>query len=109
MKSYNIQIELDDFGTGYTSLQHLAYLPIDTLKIDRSYIKGIDNSQRKKALFKAIVDIAYTLDINVIAEGVEKREEAEYIHTFENLTIQGYLYAKPLPLCALTTFIDAPS
>jgi len=59
LKSYNIQIELDDFGTGYTSLQHLAYLPIDTLKIDRSYIEGIGYSQRKKALFKAMVELAY--------------------------------------------------
>ena len=98
IKSLDINIELDDFGTGYTSLQHLAYLPIDTLKIDKSFVSEIDKDVKKKALFKAIVDMSHALDINVIAEGVENSSENSVIKTFDSITVQGYFYSKPIPL-----------
>lgn len=101
LKDLGIMIELDDFGTGYTSLQHLAYLPIDTLKVDKSFVQDIDKDLKKKALFTAIADMAKALDINVIAEGVENNLEDEIIKGFESITVQGYLYAKPIPLDTL--------
>ena len=101
LKTLDIGIELDDFGTGYTSLQHLVQLPIDTLKVDRSFISGIDKDKKKKILFKAIVDMSHALNIDVIAEGVENALEDSIIKTFESITIQGYFYSKPIHLDAL--------
>ncbi len=101
LKALDIGIELDDFGTGYTSLQYLAYLPIDTLKIDRSFVSDIDKDLKKKALFKAIVDMSHALDINVVAEGVENVSEDSVIKTFESITSQGYFYSKPVHLSTL--------
>jgi len=98
LKALDIGIELDDFGTGYTSLQHLAYLPIDTLKIDKSFVSDIDKDVKKKALFKAIVDMSHALDINVIAEGIENSSESSIIKTFDSITAQGYFYAKSMQL-----------
>lgn len=98
IKSHNIGIELDDFGTGYTSLRHLAYLPIDTLKVDQSFVRDIDKDIKKKALFNAIVDMANTLNINIIAEGVENNLEDSTIKKFGSIIVQGYFYSKPIEL-----------
>jgi len=101
LKALDISIELDDFGTGYTSLQHLAHLPIDTLKVDKSFVSGIDKDVKKRALFKAIVDMSHALNINVIAEGVENSSEDKIIKTFDSITVQGYFYSKPMYLSTL--------
>ncbi len=95
LKSLNIKIELDDFGTGYTSLQHLANFPIDTLKIDKSFIKGVDLDTKKRALIRAIIDMSHALDIDVIAEGVESSSEDSVLQNLGSITVQGYLYSKP--------------
>ncbi|TET89799.1 MAG: GGDEF domain-containing protein [Sulfurovum sp.] len=96
LKALDIGIELDDFGTGYTSLQHLAYLPIDTLKVDKSFVSGIDKNAKKKALFKAIVDMSHALNIDVIVEGVENSSEDRIIKTFKPTKAQGYFYSRPI-------------
>ncbi len=101
LKSFDINIELDDFGTGYTSLQHLAYLPIDTLKIDKSFVYEIDKDVKKRALFKAIVEMSQALNINIIAEGIENSSENNIIKTFDSIIVQGYFYAKPMTLDSL--------
>lgn len=98
LKALNIDIEIDDFGTGYTSLQHLAYLPIDSLKVDKSFISGIDKDEKKQTLFKAIVDMSHALNINVIAEGVENELENNLIKNFNEITVQGYFYSDPIHL-----------
>lgn len=96
LRRMNIGIEIDDFGTGYTSLKYLTDLPVDTLKVDRSFIREIDSNFKKKALFKAIVDMAGALGIGVIAEGVEKAAEHAVIQQFDSMKVQGFYYAKPL-------------
>ena len=101
LKKLDIGIEMDDFGTGYTSLKHLASLPIDTLKVDQSFISGIDKDVKKKTLFKAISDMAHALNINLIAEGVENSSEEKVIKVFESITAQGYFYSKPIHLDTL--------
>ncbi len=106
LKQYNIKIELDDFGTGYTSLKHLAYLPIDALKIDKSFVTDIDTSEKKQSLFRAITEMARALDMEVIAEGIETEEEHQFIQNFPAITAQGYKYAKPLPLEAMVKCIQ---
>jgi diguanylate cyclase (GGDEF)-like protein len=95
IREMDIGIEVDDYGTGYTSLQYLANLPIDILKIDRSFVSGIDKDLKKRALFQAIVNMSHALDIDVIAEGVETALEDAVIKRFNFITVQGYFYCKP--------------
>ena len=95
IREMDIGIEVDDYGTGYTSLQYLANLPIDILKIDRSFVSGIDKDLKKRALFQAIVNMSHALDIDVIAEGVETALEDAVIKKFNFITVQGYFYCQP--------------
>jgi len=98
IKKLGIKIELDDFGTGYTSVKQLADLPLDIVKVDRSFIQGIDKDIKKKDLLKAIIEMTRALGIEIIAEGVENIEEDKLIKALSPLTVQGYLYGKPEPL-----------
>jgi diguanylate cyclase (GGDEF)-like protein len=96
IREMGIRIEVDDYGTGYTSLNYLANLPIDRLKVDRSFVCDIDKERKRRALLKAIVDMSHAMDIDVVVEGVETRQEDEVIRTFEAMTVQGYYYCKTL-------------
>lgn len=96
LKAMDIGIEIDDFGTGYTSLKYLTDIPVDCLKIDRSFVKHIDSNHKRRALFGAIVEMAEALDIAVIAEGVETEAENEVVRAFESLKVQGYFFGRPM-------------
>ncbi|GAB2186235.1 EAL domain-containing protein [Roseibium sp. LAB1] len=91
-----IKISLDDFGTGYSSLSYLKRLPIDTLKIDRTFIMGMERDKDGQALVQAIISMAASLHIEVVCEGAETREQCELIHSFGCSLIQGYSFARPL-------------
>ena len=78
LKEKNLKIHLDDFGTGYSSLSYLKTYPIDTLKIDRSFMEGIHIDERDTNITVAIIHLAHTLELNVIAEGVEKRSKYSF-------------------------------
>jgi EAL domain-containing protein (putative c-di-GMP-specific phosphodiesterase class I)/GGDEF domain-containing protein len=109
IEELGIRIELDDYGTGYTSLQHLASLPIHILKIDRSFIHNADKESRKRALLKAIMDMAQALGMQVVAEGVETEEEDRSLRQLGPVIVQGYYYAKPVPLDVLIRQIASQS
>jgi len=96
IKDRGIRVEIDDYGTGHTSLNYLISLPIDTIKVDRSFVFGIDQNHKKYALLRAIVDMAKALEIDVIIEGVETVSENKMLCRFKNVTVQGYYYCKPL-------------
>jgi len=96
LKKLGINIAIDDYGTGHTSLSYLINLPIDYIKIDRSFVTGIDKETKKFLLLKSIIDMANTLDMKVIVEGVEEYSEDDLIKIFKDMTIQGYLYCKPI-------------
>ncbi len=98
LRELGIRIEIDDYGTGYTSLQYLANLPVDTLKIDRKFVAGLHRDRRRHAVFKAIVDMAKALEFDVIAEGVEEEQEAAAVAAFGDVLIQGYYFARPMPV-----------
>jgi EAL domain-containing protein (putative c-di-GMP-specific phosphodiesterase class I) len=97
IKALGITIAIDDFGTGYSSLAYLKKLPVDKLKIDRSFIMDIPDNKEDAAITNAIIAIAQSLNLNVIAEGVETKRQKDYLLTCGCHLIQGYLYHKPMP------------
>ncbi len=98
LRELGIRIALDDFGTGYSSLSYLKKLPIDTLKIDKSFVRDLSVDDKNKAIAKGVIDLAHGLHIDVIAEGVETEEQLLFLSENECDHIQGYLYGKPMPV-----------
>ncbi|PEI70441.1 GGDEF domain-containing protein [Bacillus wiedmannii] len=96
LKEQNLKIHLDDFGTGYSSLSYLKTYPIDTLKIDRSFMEGIHVDERDTNITAAIIHLAHTLELNIIAEGVEKAEQIQFLKEKNVKFVQGYYYSRPL-------------
>lgn len=96
LQSLGVKILMDDFGTGYSSLYYLKYMPIDVLKIDKSFINDIGHDQYSYHLTETIVGLAHRLGIKVVAEGVETREQLEILERFHCDMIQGFLISKPV-------------
>lgn len=90
-------ISLDDFGTGYSSLSHLKALPLDCLKIDRSFVSGIVDSPKERAIIKTIIQLGQTLGLNIVAEGIETQAQANYLREYQCDEAQGFLFSRPLP------------
>ncbi|NCC80127.1 MAG: EAL domain-containing protein, partial [Clostridia bacterium] len=97
LRDIGIRISLDDFGTAYSSLSRLHELPIDKVKIDRQFILNLRHEERGKNLYDGILDLARSLDLMVIIEGVETREQAEYVREKGCDEIQGFYYYRPMP------------
>jgi EAL domain-containing protein (putative c-di-GMP-specific phosphodiesterase class I) len=91
-----VSIAADDFGTGYSSLSYLKKLPIDILKIDRSFITDLDKSSDSAAIVTAIAALAHSLKLSVVAEGVERVEELNFLAALSCNYIQGYIFSKPV-------------
>ena len=106
LKEIGVHISIDDFGKGYSSLQYLQRLPLDTLKIDRSFISDIDTNPSSKALTNAISNLAHALDIKVIAEGVETEKQLQHVQTLECDGVQGFYYSKPLSSDAADRYLS---
>ncbi|EGK90743.1 EAL domain-containing protein [Microcoleus vaginatus PCC 9802] len=96
LKNLGVCISLDDFGTGYSSLSYLTQYPFDTLKIDRCFISKITDGCTNAAIVKAIIEMAHSLCLEVIAEGVETEAEKDFLWRYECDTMQGYLFSPPL-------------
>ena len=97
-----IRISIDDFGTGYCSLKYLLRFPISTVKLDRSFVRDIDIDSNSAAIATAVITMAHSLKLNVVAEGVETEEQLEFLHLRGCDQIQGHLFSKPLPPDKLT-------
>ncbi|MCB1531755.1 MAG: EAL domain-containing protein [Alphaproteobacteria bacterium] len=104
-----IDISIDDFGTGYSSLSYLQYFPISTLKIDRSFIKDMHENEGSMALVKSIIALGKNMNMKIIAEGVEKLEEAQILRDLDCDMAQGYYFAKPMSEIQITGFIKDTS
>ncbi len=107
LKALNCQLYLDDFGTGYSSLSYLHSLPIDVLKIDRSFVAAINSEGNNSEIVEAIVMMAKSLGLKVIAEGIETKAQLAKLQTLGCLYGQGYLFAKPLESQSLSTWLNS--
>lgn len=92
-----MRVAIDDFGTGYSSLGYLSRLPIDALKIDRSFIINMATDPQETTIVTTIISLAHSMDLKVIAEGVETKEQARLLRLLECDQIQGYLASRPQP------------
>jgi EAL domain-containing protein (putative c-di-GMP-specific phosphodiesterase class I) len=96
VRRFGVRVALDDFGTGYSSLSYINRYPIDTIKIDKSFIDGIGTNRETRAIVELIVRLGVALDLNIIAEGVETQGQTDILMRIGCRAIQGYHFAKPL-------------
>lgn len=106
LQQCGVQFALDDFGTGYSSLSYLRQLPINQLKIDRSFINDITNNREDEAIAETIIGMARTLNKDIIAEGVEKRAQLDVLHRLGCNTYQGYLYSPAIPVAEVKLMLQ---
>jgi diguanylate cyclase (GGDEF)-like protein len=105
LSALGIKIAMDDFGTGYSSLSHLKHLPIDTLKIDRCFVRELENNHDDATICAATISMAKSLGLDTVAEGVENELQAEVLRTLACERFQGFLYARPMPATTACEFI----
>jgi len=106
LKKMGLKLLIDDFGTGYSSLSYLKRLPVYKLKIDQSFVQGLPSDQDDAAIVVAIIGVATSMHMRVIAEGVETEEQLAFLRRCDCNEMQGYFYSKPLPPEAATEFLS---
>lgn len=109
LNSLGFSISIDDFGTGYSSMNYLKRYPLNTLKIDRSFILDLPNDVNDEAITKAIIAMGKSLDMRIIAEGVETEDQLTFLRTHQCDMVQGYLYGRTMPADQITQFIEQDS
>jgi EAL domain-containing protein (putative c-di-GMP-specific phosphodiesterase class I) len=109
LKELGVRLAIDDFGTGYSSLTYLQRFPIDVLKIDKTFVDGLGGEDHEQsAVARAIVSLAKTLQLETVAEGVERSEHVRELQTLSCDIAQGYFYARPLDSAALEMLLSQP-
>ena len=106
LKDIGVRIALDDFGTGYSSLRYLQLLPIDTLKIDKSFVDTIDNPDENKQIFDSIISLVHRIGVSVVAEGVESESQLDYLRHADCDYVQGFLLGQPLKDSEVQAFFE---
>ena len=99
IKALGIKIALDDFGTGYSSLNYIKQMDLDIIKVDRTFIKDIQEDDYAQAFVKLISDLSEKLNAKVCVEGVEEEEQLKILKNMNVSMIQGYYFGKPMPIC----------
>ena len=106
LRKAGVQLSLDDFGTGYSSMSYLTRLPLNMIKVDQSFVRGLPDDGDSLAIVRAIVSLAKNLGFSVTAEGVETLEQARILHSLSCETLQGYYFSKPVPASSITALLD---
>lgn len=106
LRSAGVSIAVDDFGTGYSSLSYIQTLPLNRLKLDASFIKHITDTERSAAIVKSVIDMAHSLKLEFVAEGVETEQQAQWLKSFGCDTYQGYYFHRPMPSAALIELLE---
>jgi diguanylate cyclase len=101
-----VSLSIDDFGTGYSSLSHLARMPVDEVKIDRSFVQGLESDPEFAPVVRSAIDMGHSLGLKVVAEGIETEQAARRLRDLGCDIGQGYLYAKPMPLAAFESWLE---
>jgi len=101
-----VSLSIDDFGTGYSSLSHLARMPVHEVKIDRSFVQGLESDPEFAPVVRSAIDMGHSLGLKVVAEGIETEESAVRLRDFGCDVAQGYWYAKPMPLAAFESWLE---
>lgn len=110
IRALGVSIAIDDFGTGFSSLSYLAKLPVDTLKIDRSFVIDMTAEPEGLALVSTIINLAHSIKLKVVAEGVETEEQARLLRLLSCDEMQGFLFSKPVPSEIFETrFLASPA
>ena len=107
LSQMGVDISIDDFGTGYSSLSYLKRFSINKLKIDQSFISNISHDKDDAAIVQAIVALAHSLRLRVVAEGVEQAEQLEFLRLVGDDEYQGYLHSRPLPAAEFERYLEA--
>ena len=107
LKTMGVKLALDDFGTGYSSLTYLRQLPLDLLKIDRSFIRDLETNASDRAIVQTILDFAQNLKLSVVAEGVETERQLMLLRQLGCRAFQGFLFARPMPNEQFVAFASA--
>ena len=109
LKAFGFKLSIDDFGTGYSSLNYLHQFPLDKLKIDRSFIANLSDSQSAQAIVRSIISLAHNLELTTVAEGVETQQQLEFLQQLGCEEIQGYYFSKPRPAVEIENLYMAGS
>jgi EAL domain-containing protein (putative c-di-GMP-specific phosphodiesterase class I) len=109
LRSRGIAIVLDDFGSGYSSLSYLRRLPIDRLKLDRQFLQDIPQDRASRTIVESVISMAHAINVEVIAEGVESFEQADFFRKNHCDAMQGFFFSRPLPARDITQLLLDPA